>query len=496
MYNGRFRRIAGRLGLDFLVSGVRLFHKQLDVTLESVMAPTMSSTGFVTFLDLASTTCAASTPLTVKTNALRCSVAPEPREIRWNNAHVSKVTLNRRGYMTDFLLFIGLILWSFPLAAIQAFAKAEFVAQVPGMKWILAFHGGTVTSLVNGYLPVVALLTLITILPVIFEAVATQYERRKTFSDVQASMLARYFNFQIANVYVSVTAGSILKSLADMIDHPSSILELLGQSLPTMVGYFIALLVTKIMAGLPMVFLRFGALSRMLMLRTLSSEKKLTQRELDWVYRLENIQYGWEFPAQLLVVVIVFSYAIMAPIILPFGLIYFLGALIVYKKQLLYVYSPVYESGGAFFPLAVQKSLFGLVCGQVTFLGYTIIRGCYYQPVALLPLPLITIWVMRFFEQTYAIPSKRLSLERAREYDRFTNDTSREEGELSERGAEERRKIFDRDSYRQPVLTEVVTKPWMYRRGIPDPETMQVHEQMDRINRYVAMTEETPLEAT
>jgi hypothetical protein len=25
---------------------------------------------------------------------------------------------------------------------------------------------------------------------------------------------------------------------------------------------------------------------------------------------------------------------------------------------------------------------------------------------------------------------------------------------------------------------------------------MQVHEQMDRINRYVAMTEETPLEAT
>lgn len=332
---------------------------------------------------------------------------------------------------------------------------------------------------------------------------------------MQSSMLARYFNFQIANVYVSVTAGSILKSLAEMLDHPSSILELLGESLPTMVGYFIALLVTKIMAGLPLIFLRFGALSRMLMLRILSSEKKLTQRELDWVYRLENIQYGWEFPSQLLVIVIVFSYAIMAPIILPFGMIYFTGALIVYKKQLLFVYSPVYESGGAMFPMAVQRTLFGLVCGQLTFLGYTIIRGksshvfcgmtpasqqdlkcvcvfsiisgCYYQPIALLPLPVITIWVMRFFEQTYAIPSSKLSLERARDYDTFTNETSCEDGEPSERGAAERRKLFDRDSYRQPVLTEMVKKPWMYRRGFTDAETVSVQEQLNRINRYSAM---------
>jgi hypothetical protein len=340
---------------------------------------------------------------------------------------------------------------------------------------------------VNGYLPVVALLTLISILPVIFESVAMGYEKRKTFSEVQSSMLARYFNYQIANVYVSVTAGSILKSLADMIDHPSTILELLGQSLPTMVGYFVALLVTKTMAGLPMIFLRFGALSRMVMLRILSSEQKLTQRELDWVYRLENIQYGWEFPSQLLVIVIVFTYAIMAPIILPFGMLYFTGALIVYKKQLLYVYSPVYESGGAMFPMAVQRTLFGLVCGQLTFLGYTVIRGCYYQPVALLPLPIITFWVMRFFEQTYAIPSMKLSLERARDYDLFMNEMSTEPGPMAARGAAERRKLFQKNAYRQPVLTELVKKPWMYRRGSVDPETESVRKQLERINRYSSM---------
>jgi hypothetical protein len=81
---------------------------------------------------------------------------------------------------------------------------------------------------------------------VIFEYVAVKYERRKTYSDVQTSMLSRYFYYQLANIYVSVTAGSILKSLKDILDHPSNIVQLLGESLPTMAGYFIALLVTKV----------------------------------------------------------------------------------------------------------------------------------------------------------------------------------------------------------------------------------------------------------
>ena len=75
------------------------------------------------------------------------------------------------------------------------------------------------------------------------------------------------------------------------------------------------------------------------------------------------------FPTQLLVVVIVFTYAVICPVILPVGLAYFVGALIVYKKQVLYVYTPVYESGGAMFPGVIQRSLFGLVCAQLTLLG-------------------------------------------------------------------------------------------------------------------------------
>lgn len=176
-----------------------------------------------------------------------------------------------------------------------------------------------------------------------------------------------------------MTAGSLWRSLADILERPQNMLELLGRSLPTVVGYFVALLLTKILAGLPMVFLRIGALSRMVFLRSLFSKKMLTQRELDEVYRPENVQYGWEFPTQLLVIVICFTYACICPIILPVGAVFFAFALMVYKKQLLYVYTPVYESGGALFPDVCQKTLYGLVTAQLTFIGYTIIRGCRYE---------------------------------------------------------------------------------------------------------------------
>lgn len=48
---------------------------------------------------------------------------------------------------------------------------------------------------------------------------------------------------QLANIYITVTAGSLWMSLADILERPQNVLELLGRSLPTVVGYFVALLV-------------------------------------------------------------------------------------------------------------------------------------------------------------------------------------------------------------------------------------------------------------
>jgi hypothetical protein len=78
-YTSRARRWASRMGLDYVVGFMRLLNKQIDVALQGVTKNAMSSSGFVTFLDLTSTCCAASAPLTVKSSVLHVSMAPEPR---------------------------------------------------------------------------------------------------------------------------------------------------------------------------------------------------------------------------------------------------------------------------------------------------------------------------------------------------------------------------------------------------------------------------------
>lgn len=142
-----------------------------------------------------------------------------------------------------------------------------------------------------------------------------------------------------------------------------------------------------------------------------------------------------------------FTYAPISPIILPVGALYFLGAFLVYKTQLVMVYAPRYDSGGVMFPSACQRTLIGLICGQITLVGYTVLRQGFYQPMLLLPLPLYTWSMMAYFKRIFEDPAGNLSLERAIELDKL--DTL----------------IFDATVYRQPILIEGDLGPISHNRG-------------------------------
>ena len=56
-------------------------------------------------------------------------------------------------------------------------------------------------------------------------------------------------------------------------------------------------------------------------------------------------------------------------------------------------------------------------------------------------------------------------------------------------GVEKRRSQFIEHCYRQPVLTELPAEPNTYRRGVEDPETMEVRRHLRHINRYASCGE-------
>lgn len=270
---GWFRAIAWRMGMDFLAAWLDEVRNRTDVVVDSVTRPSMSSTGFVTFRTLTPVTVTTSAPLTYNRNPMEVSVAPEPRDIVWTNVQIDRDIGSSRAFIANVLLGAGVVLWSIPLTLIQAWAKVETVALIPGFEWVEQIHGGALKPLINGYLPVITLLGLILLLPLIFNAIATSYEKRKTLSGVQNSIVGRYFYYQarlllqfalraitliplthnasalsslqLANIYITVTAGAIWTSLADIIDHPQNLLLILGEDLPKLAGYFISLLITK-----------------------------------------------------------------------------------------------------------------------------------------------------------------------------------------------------------------------------------------------------------
>ncbi|CAM9933496.1 unnamed protein product, partial [Hapterophycus canaliculatus] len=103
---------------------------------------------------------------------------------------------------------------------------------------------------IAGYLPVVLLLLLMMVLPFFFQALAYRYERRKSHSEVQQSILTRYFTYQVANIYVTVASGSIVSAIQEIIADPSSILNILGDTFPAVAVYFLDVIVVKIFVGL------------------------------------------------------------------------------------------------------------------------------------------------------------------------------------------------------------------------------------------------------
>lgn len=122
-------RLIQRLGLDFVTDLYSIARRRLDLVVENVVGTTMSATGFVTFYDLSSVASAAGARLSDTPGVLQCRIAPEPRDLMWENAHIDRRVSSTRENIATALIGLGAILWSIPLAAIQAFATADSIGK-------------------------------------------------------------------------------------------------------------------------------------------------------------------------------------------------------------------------------------------------------------------------------------------------------------------------------------------------------------------------------
>ena len=411
-----------------------------------------SSTAFVTFKTRKSFISSIGLLLSYKDSNLIVNPAPNPKDIIYENISIPYRQILTRSFISNIIIFLGLLFWSFVVGFIATISNLEFISNINFLTFLQKYNNTTVYIFLNNYLALLILLILLTILPFIFDIIARNYEGLKLESEIQNTIMNRYFYYQLANVFVSLGLGSIINKLHDILNNPYSIFTILGQSLPSFSQYFMNLLIIKTFTAVPVEMLRLWTLFEILFVKLCRNKKKFTRRELrSGPFEDPKMLYGWIYPNLLMVLMIMTTYCCISPLLIPFCSLFYIFSYVMYKYQLLYIYINDYQSGGYMWYQVFYFSMVALIMGIVTLLCYLGIRQMTLAFYLLLPLPFFIILFWRYTEAKFKICSTSLSLESAKDIDLHNQDKN-----IFAK--------FNKMLFRQPSLVEGPLKPALYRR--------------------------------
>ncbi|KAJ6775946.1 putative MEMBRANE PROTEIN DUF221-RELATED [Salix koriyanagi] len=169
---------------------------------------------------------------------------------------------------------------------------------------------------------------------------------------------------------------------------PNSIVKLLASSLPGNASFFLTFVALKFFVG-------YGLeLSRVVPLIIFHLKKKYlckTEAELKQAWFPGDLGYATRIPGDMLVITIALCYSVIAPLIIPFGVVYFGLGWLVLRNQALKVYVPSFESYGKMWPHINARVLAALILFQVTIFGYLGLKKFSSRALFLIPLPILSL---------------------------------------------------------------------------------------------------------
>lgn len=161
------------------------------------LGSSVSSTGFVTFKSL---TCAATASQVQMTNmpfVFKISPAPEPRDVIWANVATPTAQIEWREFSTSCLFAFLSLFWSIVVTGLYKVQSVLNTVQQEVFKGRQPTGVETAISVAIEYVPTLLLLIILQLLPLLFWYSSYRYERLRTHSDVQASVLSRFFYYQM-----------------------------------------------------------------------------------------------------------------------------------------------------------------------------------------------------------------------------------------------------------------------------------------------------------
>lgn len=305
--------------------------------------------------------------------------APEFRQMIWTNLKISFFQRQVRQYVIYIVVALTIVFFMIPIGFISALTTlGNLKKYLPFLKPIVDIDA--IKTVLEAYLPQLALIIFLALLPKFLYSLS-KAEGIPSESHVVRAAAGKYFYFIVLNVFIGVTVGGTLFSTFKSIKKdPDSIPDLLAAGLPLNATFFLTFVALRFFVG-------YGLeLSRIVPLIIFHIKRKYlckTEAEVKEAWYPGDLKYGTRFPGDMLIVTIVLCYSVIAPIIIPFGVVYFGLGWLILRNQALKVYVPAYESYGKMWPHMHKRILAALIIYQLTMLGYFGVKRFIYAPLIL-----------------------------------------------------------------------------------------------------------------
>ncbi|KAG5561321.1 hypothetical protein RHGRI_004372 [Rhododendron griersonianum] len=398
--------------IDFETSEIKRLSKEITEERERVIMDPKSimPTAFVSFKSRWGAAVCAQTQQSRDPTAWVTEWAPEPRDVYWQNLAIPYVQLTIKRLIIAVAFFFLTFFFMIPIAFVQSLANIEGIEKrFSFLKVIIEVP--FIKSLIVGVLPGLALKLFLMFLPAIL-MLMSKFEGFISISSLERRSASRFYIFSFVNVFLgSIIAGTAFEQLNSFIKQSANqIPKTIGVAIPMKATFFITYIMVDGWAGIAGEILR---LKPLIFYHLKNFFLVKTEKDREEAMDPGSLGFNTGEPQIQLYFLLGLVYAVVTPLLLPFILVFFGFAYLVFRHQIINVYNQEYESGAAFWPDVHGRVITALVISQVLLMGLIGTKEAAQSAPFLIALPILTIAFHRFCKGRYEPAFIRYPLQEA-----------------------------------------------------------------------------------
>ncbi|KAK2984925.1 hypothetical protein RJ640_005666 [Escallonia rubra] len=311
--------------------------------------------------------------------------ASEPRDVYWANLAIPYVSVSVRRLIIAVAFFFLTLFFMIPIAFVQSLANIEGIEEEARFLKVM-IKIPFIKSFIQGFLPGIALKIFLIFLPTIL-MMMSKFEGFLSISALERRSASRYYLFNFVNVFLgSVITGAAFEQLKAFVNQSANeIPKTIGVAIPMKATFFITYIMVDGWAGVAGEILR---LKPLIIYHLKNFFLVKTEKDREKAMDPGSLGFDTSEPQIQLYFLIGLVYAAVTPLLLPFILIFFCLAYVIYRHQIINVYNQKYESAAAYWPDVHGRIIGALVISQLLLMGLISTKLAAQSTPFLIALPL------------------------------------------------------------------------------------------------------------